>query len=606
MQSTPETELATDLITTLPLSVLRPSKINPRRHLSAIESLAASIEADGLLHNLLVVAGKGRNTYDVLDGCRRLPALKLLQKRGKLPKGWTDWQQVPVAIRANLSEADRRRLGIVANVQREQLHPLDEADAWLAILETGTPVDDLAAMTGFTLKTIKRRLALSGLCEAARNAYREGSLSLSQAQALTGGTSEQQAELLQRIEGGTWWYDAEEIRDILLSQRPTVSMAIFPIEDYQGRIDEDWFSDDDSRYFDDAEQFMRLQRAAVEALAQKYRDEGTAWVEIDDNPRSEWWKYDKARKGSKTAGVVIWFGPLGDVEVREGLRKRKLEPTVTAPLDTVDVPRPKTPRPAYGGKLCLEIGRQKTLAVQAALIANPRKAREIAVMQLLTGDYGLYKVQPHGSLHTTRNLEERPDTYGIVDAAAQRLLVALGSGETPAGDSPGWFELLHGHRWGWRSEDLYPHVRALSDADLETLHLLLPVLAFGQQSGERLDTEASLFNTVAQDLDIRMRDHWRPDEAFLSMRTKPQLLDIAKESGAVEAAGPLPDKKKALVKVLADYFTGHSEAARTWLPGAMAFPAVDPGTEAAEPVGRQAGQADNSTDAGDVQVDAAA
>ena len=129
MQSTPETELATDLIATLPLSVLRPSKINPRRHLSAIESLAASIEADGLLHNLLVVAGKGRNTYDVLDGCRRLPALKLLQKRGKLPKGWTDWQQVPVAIRANLSEADRRRLGIVANVQREQLHPLDEADA---------------------------------------------------------------------------------------------------------------------------------------------------------------------------------------------------------------------------------------------------------------------------------------------------------------------------------------------------------------------------------------------------------------------------------------------------------------------------------------------
>lgn len=605
MQPTTETELTNDLVTTLPLAVLRTGKWNPRRDLPQIESLAGNIEADGLLHNLVVTPGKG-STYDVLDGRRRHAALKRLQKAGKLPAGWTTWDNVPVAVRVNLTDADRKRLGVVANVQREQLHPLDEADAWLAILETGTPADDLAAMTGFTLKTIKRRLALSGLCEAARNAYREGSLSLSQAQALTCGTAEQQAELLQRIGGGTWWYDAEEIRDILLSQRPTVSMAIFPVEDYQGEIDQDWFSDDDSRYFDDAEQFMRLQRAAVEALAQKHRDEGTAWVEIDENPCPEWWKYDKARKGSKTAGAVIWFGPSGDVEVREGLRKRKLEPTVTGPLDTVDVPRPKTPRPAYGGKLCLEIGRQKTLAVQAALVANPRKAREIAVMQLLTGDYGLYKVQPHGALHTTRNQEERPATYGVVDAAAQRLLGALGGGEVPAGDGPGWFELLHGHRWGWRSEDLYPHVRALSDADLETLHLLLPVLAFGQQSGERLDTDASLFNTVAQDLDIRMRDHWRPDEAFLSMRTKPQLLEIAKEGGAAEAVGPLPDKKKALVKVLADYFAGDAEAARTWLPGAMAFPAVDPGTEAAEPVAGDPGQADDSTGAGDMHVDAAA
>ena len=77
-------------------------------------------------------------------------------------------------------------------------------------------MDDLAAMTGFTLKTIKRRLALSGLCEAARNAYREGSLSLSQAQALTCGSSEQQEQLLQRIEDGTWRYDAEEIRNLLV------------------------------------------------------------------------------------------------------------------------------------------------------------------------------------------------------------------------------------------------------------------------------------------------------------------------------------------------------------------------------------------------------
>ena len=54
--------------------------------------------------------------------------------------------------------------------------------------------------------------------------------------------------------------------------------------------------------------------------------------------------------------------------------------------------------------------------MQAALLSNPRKAREIAVVQLLTGDYGLYKVQAHSCLHTTRNQEGRPDTYAVVDA----------------------------------------------------------------------------------------------------------------------------------------------------------------------------------------------
>ena len=572
--NTPETT-ATEQWTTMPLSAIRPGKHNPRRHADRIEEIAVSIENDGLFHNLLVAPVKGRSTYETLDGGRRYDALKLLQKRGALPQGWTDWEAVPVVIRIDASALDRKRLGVVANVQREDLHPLDEADAWAELLESGVEVADLSAQVGLTVKTIKRRLSLHGLCDVARNAYREGDLSLSRAQALALGTTEQQQELLGRMAEGCFWYDDEEIRDILLSDRPTASIALFPVEDYTGNLTEDWFSDEDSTYFDDAAQFMRLQRQAVEKLAAKYAENGAAFVDIDENLHPTWWEYEKARKNSKKAGVVISFGPNGHVEVREGLRKRDLTPQTTKQLEQVDASRPKPPRPAYGATLCRDIRRHKSLALQAALLANPRKAREVAVVQLISGYFGLDKMRPHDCLSTTEAADKAPDTYRVVDATARRLLTALQDGQPPDEDSPAWSRLLHG--WAYNGKDLYAQVQRLSDDDLETLHLLLPVLAFGQLTGERLETEASLFNLVAQDLAVDMRQHWRPDETFLSHRTKKQLMELAEESGAMVAVAPLPDKKNALVTTLARYFAGDDETARTWLPGAMAFPAVDPG-----------------------------
>ena len=82
---------------------------------------------------------------------------------------------------------------------------------------------------------------------------------------------------------------------------------------------------------------------------------------------------------------------------------------------------------------------------------------------------------------------------------------------------------------------LYEAVKELSDDDLDRLHGLLTVLTFGQGYMDELDTGDSLFNRVAADLEIDMRDYWRPDEAFLTRRRKDQLEDIAKESAKLTA-----------------------------------------------------------------------
>src|SRR5688572_13337312 len=86
----------------------------------------------------------------------------------------------------------------------------------------------------------------------------------------------------------------------------------------------------------------------------------------------------------------------------------------------------------------------------------------------------------------------------------------------------------------------YEAVKALTDEQLDQMFTLLTALTFGQGNTSALDTKDSLFNRVAGDLAVDMRRHWKPDEAFLSRRSKGQLEQIAHESGAAAyRTGPL-------------------------------------------------------------------
>ena len=166
---------------------------------NGLEGLAASISNDGLLQNLVVrpVKGKGQH-YRIVSGERRYRALKLLQERGEVDGDFA----VPVEIRASLSKDDSLRIATVENLQRQNLTPLEEAAALTKLIHKGATLDDVAAQTGLSQTTIKRRLALNGLCEEARAALALGIISLSQAEALTLGSDEMQRTILEEIESG--------------------------------------------------------------------------------------------------------------------------------------------------------------------------------------------------------------------------------------------------------------------------------------------------------------------------------------------------------------------------------------------------------------------
>lgn len=583
-------------IQTVPLNKITPPADNPRRAIdpTALDGLAQSIKTDGLLQNL-VVRKKGRK-FEIISGERRYRALSLLAEQGHIEAD----HPVPVEVRAKVSADDALRLATVENVQRVQLAPMDEAEAFARMVTDGAELADVAAKAGVSEATVKRRLAIAALCDEAKEAVRNGDVPLSVAEAMTLGTAEQQREVLARFEAG-YHYDAEDVRGWLTDAKPSVALAIFPLEKYSGTVTSDLFGDDDSTYFDDGEQFFALQTEAVEALAEQYRQNGVAFVEVVTDYHVSWWQYesiedeDGEAETDTSGGVVIHFPPSARVEVREGLRKRPVRQSVTEAV--AEGPAPGKPKPEYTTPLLRHMAAHKSIAVMEALLANPRTAKEVAVVQMMQGyDYvGRMKLEPHPALGMFAADDDQPTGYRAIAREAEETATALGIEDKRQGYAApsrgAWETLLCG------SKDpvaLYEAVKALFDNDLNQLHVLLIALSFGQGNMEALDTGDSLFNRVAADLDVRMRDHWRPDAAFLSRRSKEQLAEIARESGAAACLGGVGGYKKGeLVKALERFFTRAAEGdeklpseaidkANAWLPGGMAFPAVSTDTPQSE------------------------
>ncbi len=448
--------------------------------------------------------------------------------------------------------------------------PLEEAAALTKLVHKGVTLDEVVAQTGLSASTIKRRLALNHLCKDAKQALSKGQISLAQAEALTLGNDEAQARLLEQLADHD--YSADDIRGHLLDDRPTVALAIFSAERYTGTITTDLFAAKEESYFDDGEQFFKLQREAVEEL-RKHHEASAAWVKVTEEYRLPEWQYRKAKKKEK-GGVVINLSPSGHVEVRENLVPHRIEKQ-TAEAIAENPIAPKKVKAAYSKPLCQYIAHHKTAAVAEILISSPRVAQEVMTARTLK-DF-----RPHEAFRALAKEADPQGAYRVLEEQARSFAGKLGF-TIEEGESvwdhfpPAFIEELA----------LYEAVRSLCDHDLSSLQILLAALAFGQENCDRLDTADSLFNRVARDLAVDMKNHWRPDAAFLGKRNREQLVAIALASGFVEGAGQLSTYKKAdLVNALARYFqsakaesepTAQQRKGRDWLPEAMLFPAVDP------------------------------
>lgn len=108
----------------LPIQQIEPGKYQPRRHWNdeALEQLAASIKAQGLIQPV-VVRAVGHDRYELIAGERRWRAAQRAQL-GELP-----------ALVKQVSEAAVPAMALIENIQREDLTPLEEADALQRLID---------------------------------------------------------------------------------------------------------------------------------------------------------------------------------------------------------------------------------------------------------------------------------------------------------------------------------------------------------------------------------------------------------------------------------------------------------------------------------------
>ena len=154
---------------------IRPGPLQPRRRLSreGIESLAESIRLHGQLTPLLVRPAPEGNGYQLIAGARRLAALK------RLERPWAEALVLPAG------DVDCGLIALVENLQREDLHYLDAAEACRRLLDT-QPITQarLAAGLSMSPSALANRLRLLKLTPAVRDCLRRSGLSERHARAL--------------------------------------------------------------------------------------------------------------------------------------------------------------------------------------------------------------------------------------------------------------------------------------------------------------------------------------------------------------------------------------------------------------------------------------
>jgi ParB family chromosome partitioning protein len=160
----------------IPIAKIRESKTNPRRFFdeTKLAELADNIRQHGVLQPILLrpLPEGETGTYELVAGTRRYRASKLAKR-----------ESIPATVR-ELTDAQALELQVIENVQRVDVHPLDEAQGYAALIELQPDtytVESIAARVGRSPAYVNGRLRLIQLIPEAKQAFYEDKLTVAHA-----------------------------------------------------------------------------------------------------------------------------------------------------------------------------------------------------------------------------------------------------------------------------------------------------------------------------------------------------------------------------------------------------------------------------------------
>ena len=140
----------------------------------SLETLKSSIEKVGLINPITVRKGKDEAfPYTIIAGRRRIEAAILL-----------DWTEIDAVVYEADEVADDSyftHVALAENVNRLDLHPLDEGAQYARLLKEGYSLEDLAAYFDRSISHIYQRMKLVDLIEEVQQLFRDGKIKISTA-----------------------------------------------------------------------------------------------------------------------------------------------------------------------------------------------------------------------------------------------------------------------------------------------------------------------------------------------------------------------------------------------------------------------------------------
>lgn len=186
----------------LPVASIRPNPHQPRQQFdeAALHQLAESIRTDGLMQPVIVrpapgtPAGKTGGVFELVAGERRWRAAQI-----------AGLQSLPAIVR----ELDDRQIAewaLIENLQREDLNPIERAEAFQHLMTTfKLNHDQIAARVGIERSSVSNSLRLLNLCDSVRQLIRGNLISSGQAKVLAGiADPSKQTALAQRAVKQDW------------------------------------------------------------------------------------------------------------------------------------------------------------------------------------------------------------------------------------------------------------------------------------------------------------------------------------------------------------------------------------------------------------------
>lgn len=173
----------------IPLAQIGANPDQPRKTFteSELSDLAASIRERGVLQPILLRSVSGRPyMYEIIAGERRFRASKM-----------AGLNEIPALVKS-MDDNNAREVALIENVQRENLNPIEEANAYKNLMECcDYELADVSRLIGKSASYIRNMLRLTSLPESVQSLVEQGELSASHARTIA--VADNPAELAHKI-----------------------------------------------------------------------------------------------------------------------------------------------------------------------------------------------------------------------------------------------------------------------------------------------------------------------------------------------------------------------------------------------------------------------